>query len=204
MSEEKFPKESFCIMPWVHMATEPNGDAKICCLANKKLQNNSEIFNLGKDDIIEIFNSDQIRKNRKDMLEGIKIPECSQCWKEEEAGGLSQRQTATEKWLEDHPETVEIIERAIKDDYRIDQAPMYYDFRFGNLCNLKCRSCGSLNSIQINKEYTELNKEYVNGKIFFQTDLSLHMIMIYRAYSQIKKNLISLIMSLFLIQTMCI
>lgn len=188
MSSDKFPKESFCIMPWVHMATEPNGDAKICCLANKKLQKDSKVFNLGSDDIIEIFNSDQIRKNRKDMLDGVRIPECSQCWKEEDAGGFSQRQTATEQWLKDHPDLIEMMDQAIKNDYRVDSAPMYYDFRFGNLCNLKCRSCGSLNSIQINKEYTELNKQYPNGRMFFHSGEEYNTLNDWYNTDQFKEN----------------
>jgi sulfatase maturation enzyme AslB (radical SAM superfamily) len=46
---------------------------------------------------------------------------------------------------------------------------MYYDFRFGNLCNLKCRSCGSLNSTQINKEYRELKQQYPSTSFFLDS-----------------------------------
>lgn len=158
--------KSFCIMPWVHIATEPSGDAKICCLANKRLKKDVLNFNLGKDNIIEIYNSSQIKQNRKDMIQGRRINDCRHCWNEEDTGGYSQRQGVTKQWLEEYPELVATIEKAVKNNYTVEHAPMYYDFRFGNLCNLKCRSCGSLNSTQINKEYKELKIQYPNSVFF--------------------------------------
>ena len=26
--------ESFCVLPWIHMATRPNGDMRLCCTSN--------------------------------------------------------------------------------------------------------------------------------------------------------------------------
>jgi MoaA/NifB/PqqE/SkfB family radical SAM enzyme len=167
--EELTNSNSFCIMPWVHLATEPNGDTKICCLSNKRIRATGRNYNLGQDDVIEIYNSDQIKLNRKNMLEGVRIPECAHCWKEENSGGLSQRQGVTEQWLREYPELLEMIEESVKNDYHVDYAPMYYDFRFGNLCNLKCRSCGSLNSTQINKEYKELKEKHPTTTFFFDS-----------------------------------
>lgn len=167
--EDLTNSKSFCIMPWVHLATEPNGDVKICCLSKKRIGANNTNLNLGKNDVIDIYNSEQVRKNRKHMLEGIRIPECGHCWREEDAGGLSQRRGVTEQWLREYPELIEMIEESVKNDYHVTHAPMYYDFRFGNLCNLKCRSCGSLNSTQINKEYKELKETYPNTTFFFDS-----------------------------------
>lgn len=25
---------SFCVLPWIHIATRPNGDMRVCCVAN--------------------------------------------------------------------------------------------------------------------------------------------------------------------------
>ena len=149
--------KTFCIMPWIHLSTEPSGDVKICCLASKTIRNDqNEVYNLGYHSIKEIYNNSQIRKNREDMLNGIQIPDCNHCWKEEASGGISQRTSFTNKWLADQPELVDKIKDSILNNYEVTYTPVYYDFRFGNLCNLKCRSCGSLNSTQINKEYKDL------------------------------------------------
>jgi|TARA_B110000285_G_scaffold75636_1_gene87126 MoaA/NifB/PqqE/SkfB family radical SAM enzyme len=152
--EELLESKSFCIMPWVHLATDPNGENRICCLANKNIKINKKKTNLGYDKIADIFNSDYIKEVRKEMLNGNKIKECTACWDAEEAGGLTQRQVFTKQWLDDMPELV----NTINNDGNVEYDPMYYDFRFGNLCNLKCRSCGSLNSSQLYKENKQLIK----------------------------------------------
>lgn len=159
--EELIRSKSFCIMPWIHLSTEPSGDVKICCLANKTLnKEDGTTYNLGNDSVNDIFNSKQLVNNRRDMMNGIKIPDCSHCWKEEAAGGLSQRISNTKYWLDKNSHLIDYINKSIEQDYVAGAVPSYYDFRFGNLCNLKCRSCGSLNSTQINKEYTELKHKH--------------------------------------------
>lgn len=155
--------ESFCIMPWVHLATEPTGEVKICCLAKDRIRDeNNKRYNLGYTDVNEIYNSAHFKDIRKRMFNGEKIGQCSHCWKEEDAGGISQRIGFTNEWLNNHPDLINLINLSALDDFSVDYAPMYYDFRFGNLCNLKCRSCGSLSSSQLNKEYKELKEKYPN------------------------------------------
>lgn len=188
MKKELLESKSFCIMPWVHLATEPNGDVKICCLSSKRIRSTDKNFNLGNDDVIDIYNSEQIRKNRKHMLEGIRIPECGHCWREEDAGGFSQRQGVTEQWLHEYPELYDIIEEGAKNNYHVEHAPMYYDFRFGNLCNLKCRSCGSLNSTQINKEYKDLSTKYPNTTFFFDSGEKYELLNDWYKTDQFNKN----------------
>jgi len=168
--QDLLESKSFCIMPWVHLATEPNGEVKICCLSSKRLADNTHTrFNLGKNEIIEIYDSSEIKKVRGKMMSGERISECQHCWNEEDSGGVSQRQSMTKQWLKEYPELLEYIEQGVKNSYQVDSTPMYYDFRFGNLCNLKCRSCGSLNSTQINKEYKELKQQYPNTVFFFDS-----------------------------------
>lgn len=167
--EQLLNSKSFCIMPWVHIATEPSGDAKICCLSNTKIKKNNKALNLGFDDVNDIFNSEQIKQNRKNMLNDVRINDCSHCWKEEDTGGLSQRKSMTKQWLDEYPDLLDIINNGVAKGYKVENAPMYYDFRFGNLCNLKCRSCGSLNSTQINKEYKELKDQYPNTTFFLDS-----------------------------------
>lgn len=186
--EDLLSSKTFCIMPWVHLATEPSGDAKICCLSNKRLRNVTGSYNLGKDDVLEIYNSQQIKQNRKDMFNGVRISDCSHCWKEEDTGGFSQRQGVTKQWLNDYPELVNLIQQGVEKDFHVDYAPMYYDFRFGNLCNLKCRSCGSLNSSQIDKEYKELKQKYPKTTFFFDSGDKYETINDWYQTDQFKNN----------------
>ena len=50
----------------------------------------------------------------------------------------------------------ERIERSINNNFRVEEPPMYLDFRLGNMCNLKCRMCQPQNSSQIQKEYKKI------------------------------------------------
>lgn len=185
--EELIASDSFCIMPWVHLATEPNGMCKICCLSNNRIKDdNGKTYNLGHDDIGDIYNSKSIRSVREKMLTGERIPECNKCWKEEDNGGISQRQTMNSLGLNEYTEIVDLIEKGTTNDYAVDYDPMYYDFRFGNLCNLKCRSCGPLNSSQLAKEFKKINEEA--GKELFPVDASLDNINNWYQTNKFKDN----------------
>jgi hypothetical protein len=34
--------KTFCILPWIHLATRPNGDMRICCVANASGADNGD------------------------------------------------------------------------------------------------------------------------------------------------------------------
>ena len=34
MSNKKYPSDTFCILPWIHLSTRPDGSMRVCCTAN--------------------------------------------------------------------------------------------------------------------------------------------------------------------------
>ena len=34
MSDNNLPSDTFCILPWVHLSTRPDGSMRVCCTAN--------------------------------------------------------------------------------------------------------------------------------------------------------------------------
>ena len=34
MSNSKYPSDTFCILPWIHLSTRPDGSMRVCCTAN--------------------------------------------------------------------------------------------------------------------------------------------------------------------------
>lgn len=188
MKKEDLQKsKSFCIMPWVHLATDPSGRCRICCLSTKQIKDDSgRPYNLGYDDIKEIYNSESLKSARQKMLNGERIEECKRCWNEEDNGGYSQRQTLSEIAINEYPEIVDMISKGLANNYEVEHDPVYYDFRFGNLCNLKCRSCGPLNSSQIAKEYKKLHAE--TGKKWAYVDLELDSINEWYQTDKFKEN----------------
>lgn len=144
-------KNTFCPLPWIHLATRPNGDVRLCCTANASgagLEDEKEIglvtkdgvrLNLQENTIEEIWNSEFMRKTRLEMLQG-KIPKsCTKCFEEEANNIVSKRQWETVVWQE-RLDIDSIVSGTDKDGFLPVDIP-YFDLRLGNLCQLKCIMC---------------------------------------------------------------
>jgi sulfatase maturation enzyme AslB (radical SAM superfamily) len=80
-----------------------------------------------------------MKKLRTDMLEGRKPPSCVKCFEQEDNKITSFRQNANCNFESHIPAALEDT----KPDGHVDDFKLvYWDFRFSNLCNMKCRMCG--------------------------------------------------------------
>ena len=148
----KLPTDKFCVLPWVSLETSPIGTVRPCCLAEHEICDNAgEKFNLNTAQFSTIQNSKDMRDLRRQFLDGDQPETCRKCWTEERAGRTSKRM-----------HTLDRLKHMIPDqDWTIDAKPlMFLDLKLGNICNLKCRICGSWSSSQFATE--ELN--YVEDK----------------------------------------
>ena len=137
---------TFCVLPWLNITVDPNGDIKPCCVSTDFIKKpDGTHFNLGTDTIEDIYNSSDFLSIRQKMLDGEIVSGCSQCYQHERLGGNSQRISYNEKW-NNQKFTSTIANTKIQ----------YFDLRFGNLCNLSCRSCNPRNSSKFAKEIHEL------------------------------------------------
>jgi len=143
--------QTFCPIPWNFQAIRSNGDIRVCCQANISAnrgvlrKENGQAYNAGVDSLEEARNSSLIKEIRRKMLRGEWNEECTRCKQEEEAGLNSRRIYESLQW----DFNVEDAKRVTDHDGAIEtqQAPVvYYDLRFGNLCNLGCRMCGPTDS----------------------------------------------------------
>jgi sulfatase maturation enzyme AslB (radical SAM superfamily) len=73
------------------------------------------------------------------MLQGKKCKECVRCYEKEAKGHDSLRVRSNRDWLEPHWDKVE---KTNADGSLDDLTIVYLDFRFSNVCNLRCRYCG--------------------------------------------------------------
>ena len=151
--------------PWIHVMTQPTGTISWCCVARDNFKDdNGKMVDLNKGHKIEdVWNSNHMRKIRQEMIDGEVVKGCEHCYDLEDMGFPSYRTNYIRDWFEYSErgdEIHDIIERSINNDYRVEESPMYLDFRLGNMCNLKCRMCQPQNSSQIQKEYKkiEVNK----------------------------------------------
>jgi len=151
--EELTGSPSFCVLPWIHLATRPNGDMRICCVANASGADSGDYTvglvkmedgkpaNFGHDLPTEAFNNDYMKSVRKTMLAGEVPASCLKCYKEEEEGIASKRIWETGTWhLQEKIDIQELI-RETEEDGTVPYKLQYLDLRLGHTCNLKCIMC---------------------------------------------------------------
>jgi MoaA/NifB/PqqE/SkfB family radical SAM enzyme len=132
------PHDKFCVLPWVSLETSPIGTVRPCCLAEDEIRDNAgEKFNLNTATFSAIQNSHDMRKLRQAFIDGDEPETCRKCWNEERSGRTSKRM-----------HTLDRLKHVIPpQDWTIDAKPlMFLDLKLGNICNLKCRICGSWSS----------------------------------------------------------
>ena len=161
---------TFCPLPWIHMATRPNGDVRVCCTANASgagvedeketglVTNNNIVMNLQTNSIEEVWNSSFMRNTRLQMLNNQIPASCTKCFNEEKNGIISKRQWETEVWKERLD--IESIVEQTKDDGSLPVHIPYFDLRLGNLCQLKCVMCSPHDSSAWIKEWKTQYPKY--------------------------------------------
>jgi len=131
-------KESkvFCMFPWLHLNVTPKGDVYPCCSNNYTTPfGNTRISSLK-----EIFNGEHMKQLRLNMLNETPSKICEFCYKHEEAGPYSFRTYSIEQFDKRFDELIPTT----NEDGTMDEFKMhYFDIRFSNICNFKCRTCGS-------------------------------------------------------------
>ena len=74
--------QTFCMLPWVHLHGYPTGQAFPCCLANDKLP----VGNLRESTLEEIWNNDNLKQMRTNMLADKPCAQCERCYEQEDVG----------------------------------------------------------------------------------------------------------------------
>jgi MoaA/NifB/PqqE/SkfB family radical SAM enzyme len=134
----KIPHDKFCVLPWVSLETSPVGTVRPCCLADDEIvDDHGKKFNLATANFEQIRNSHNMQQLREQFLAGQQPETCRKCWQEESAGRTSKRM-----------HTLDRLKHIIPDQsWTADARPlMFLDLKLGNICNLKCRICGSWSS----------------------------------------------------------
>lgn len=132
------PHDKFCVLPWVSLETSPIGTVRPCCLAEEEITDDAgNKFDLNTASFAGIQNSHYMQNLRQQFLDGQQPQTCRKCWREERSGRISKRM-----------HTLDRLKHMIPDQpWTADARPlMFLDLKLGNICNLKCRICGSWSS----------------------------------------------------------
>ena len=134
--------KAFCILPFVHTHLNTEGDVFPCCISWDPTRS-TQIGFLKDNTLEEIFNSDVMKQLRIDFVNGVRRPDfCTACYQREDNGFVSGRHGSNLDYLDVEDEIVAKME----EDGYLEPIIKSWDIRFSNLCNLKCRSCGSVYS----------------------------------------------------------
>jgi len=128
--------EYFCMLPWIHLHAWPDGRAYPCCLAKAA----HPVGNFKQHSMREIWNQEPMRALRQNMLADRACRECGDCYEQEAAGFASMRNNSNKSF----GHHIDLIDQTLPDGSLPDMRLHYWDVRFSNICNLKCRSCGSI------------------------------------------------------------
>jgi MoaA/NifB/PqqE/SkfB family radical SAM enzyme len=146
------PHNKFCVLPWISLEASPIGTVRPCCLADDEIvDNEGNKFELLSADFADIQNSDHMTALRQQFLDGKQPQTCRKCWNEERAGRTSKRMHTLDR----------MKHMNISGEWTADAKPLVFlDLKLGNICNLKCRICGSWSSSQFaTEEINQLPRE---------------------------------------------
>jgi radical SAM protein with 4Fe4S-binding SPASM domain len=136
--------KTFCVAPWVHQYVGPPGDVKPCCV----YEHSESLGSLKNSTLKDIWNNNTTRQLRLDLLNGIKREECSWCNDRERPF----KDNFNNIYFHQRPDIQKIVNET-NEDGSVDEHKLFYmDIRFNNLCNFRCRTCGSHFSTSIAAE----------------------------------------------------
>jgi MoaA/NifB/PqqE/SkfB family radical SAM enzyme len=128
--------EYFCMLPWIHLHAWPDGRAYPCCLGKAE----HPVGNFKEKPMREIWNDQPMKDMRLNMLSDRPCNECGDCY-EQEAMGFASMRNNSNKGFGHH---IDLVDQTLPDGSLPSMRLHYWDVRFSNICNLKCRSCGSI------------------------------------------------------------
>ena len=138
--------DTMCLAPWVHTYLSPQTERRMCCASREPAQNFEQYIDTasGTGRYIPVtleqhWNSEHMRSVRRRMMAGETLPECEVC-------NDRLLNTSVYRTYFDH-----LFEHKLPEVYantNLDGAttmvPVSWDYRFSNLCNFKCRTCGDM------------------------------------------------------------
>lgn len=158
-------KDTICPLPWAHLMIQPNGNIQPCCMTPVE----QPIGNTKTDSLEDVWNGDILKSIRKEMLNGERHSMCNRCHLMEDTGVVSPRQAALVRYGKDLESLIKNtnIETGHNDTFVLK----YWDFRFSNICNFKCRMCGTFASSKwVDDEIALHGRVVTEGLVDIRTD----------------------------------
>ncbi len=135
-----------CFAPWTHTYLSPQTERRMCCASREPAQNFEQYIDTesGTGRYIPLtleqhWNSEHMKSVRRRMMAGETLPECEVC-------NDRLLNTSVYRTYFDHLFEHKLSEIYVSTDETgyTTMAPVSWDYRFSNLCNFRCRTCGDM------------------------------------------------------------
>ena len=138
--------ETLCLAPWTHTYLSPQTERRLCCASREPAQNFEQYIDTaggtGKYSPVTLeqhWNSDHMRSVRRRMIAGEILPECDVC-----NSKLLNTSVYRDYFGHLFGHKLSEVYATTDDSGATTMQPVSWDYRFSNLCNFKCRTCGDM------------------------------------------------------------
>ena len=138
--------KTLCMAPWVHTYLSPQTERRMCCASREPAQNFAQYIDTesGTGQYIPVtleehWNSDHMQSVRRRMMAGETLPECEVC-----NDKLLNTSVYKDYFTHLFGHKLDEILQSTTPNGKTDLSPVSWDYRFSNLCNFKCRTCGDM------------------------------------------------------------
>lgn len=155
----KLPPKNLCLAPWVHTYLSPQTERRMCCASREPAQNFAQYIDTASGTgryipvtLEEHWNSEHMRSVRRRMMAGETLPECEVCNNQ-----LLNTDVYRSYFNRMFDHKFSEIWTATDENGYTTMKPVSWDYRFTNLCNFKCRTCGDMLSSSWESEQQQHN-----------------------------------------------
>lgn len=132
--------------PWTHTYLSPQVERRMCCASREPAQNFQQYIDTRAGTgqfrpltLEQHWNGEHMRSVRRRMMAGETLPECEVCNHQ-----LLNTDVYRDYFWRLFQHRYDEIWTATDDTGHTTMQPISWDYRFSNLCNFKCRTCGDM------------------------------------------------------------
>jgi hypothetical protein len=151
--------EILCMAPWTHTYLSPQTERRMCCASREPAQSFEQYIDTSAGTgkylpmtLEQHWNSEHMKSVRRRMMSGETLPECAVC-NEKLLNTDVYRSYFNSLFGHKYEECM----AATDDTGYTTVRPVSWDYRFSNLCNFKCRTCGDMLSSSWESEQRQHN-----------------------------------------------
>ena len=165
--------QTFCMAPWTHTYLSPQTERRMCCASREPAQSFKQYIDPENNakpyypiTLKEHWNSKHMKSVRQRMMTGQILPECEVC-----DNKLLNTDVYRSYWNHLFGHLIDEAFDKTNDDGETTLPVISFDYRFNNLCNFKCRMCGSMLSSSWESEQRKHNSWSIESSPWMEPSL---------------------------------